>query len=178
MARIPTTEAFNNLPATALTGLTIEAAVERLWNDWQVHWTIVRTVTLPTNAARARATGMDTRDGTGLLLSHHHEPWWAVVSVWTGALLGTPQDHWDQRTPAARRWSLGHTIGGTGLTTPTAEWAPTLTDLITCTRARTRHDRSFAPDTATFPLDEVLDTTPASAVPEIEAARILAALRT
>lgn len=179
MARIPTTEAFNNLPATTLAGLTIEQAIEQLWDGWQVRWTLVRDVALPTNAARARATGMDTREGTGLLLSHHREPWWAVVSVWTGPVLGgLSQDHWTDRTPAARRWSLGHTISGTGITAPTAEWASTLTDLITCTRARVRHDRSYAPDIAAFPLDEVLDTTPTSAVPEIDAARLLATLRT
>jgi hypothetical protein len=169
MARTPSASEFNDINPADLAGLTVEQAVELLWGEWEVRWALSIE-----RGAPPRHRG-DAPDGVGMLLSHRTEPWWAVASVWTGEVPDLVEA-WERRDPIARHWSIGKTIGTSGWESPTAEWASTLTDLIVCTRARMRFESGY-PSKVFFPLDEVLDSVPVEVVGDIEAARMLAALR-
>lgn len=168
MVRIPSADDLRTLGPEHVVGKTVEEATEALWAGWQVRWSHACWADAPDRQ------GVRPVEATGMLMSHRAEPWWAVVSVWTGGLADGLLSPWEQRDPISRHWSLGKTVGST-FQTATAEWASSLTDLILCTRARVQHERSQ--NTVCFPFDEVLDAAPLSAVPELEAARVLAALR-
>lgn len=180
MAVPPSFEAFTDVDLASLVGLSVEEAVTLAWSGWRVRSRLVADVAGPAAGDFNR-----TFTGVGMLLSHESEPWWAAVPVWVGESAHDTVGEmghrilsdWGRQSPLERWRTVGKTLGYPLNATPEAEWASCLSDLMLCVEARMRHERSYADNRRLFPLDALLDAVTLDEVEEIEAARVLTALR-